>query len=398
MRIVFLCDERANQIAGKPVIYDQQNGKLVFEWKTPYACPPLPSHCSFLEPEKNHFFDISPLRKTDGTAYLAMDLSYMKDNGGDGSGGINERQVYANACGELYPTNQNTFDCPYGSAVCEPSKNLSYGMASNMHLQMDESGRHLQMIYRDGSDCDEHSGKKWSSIFNLFCNQVSVDHDPRLLHTKDCVAEFEWSSPYACWLHSTVTLSNKCSVTTPNGEEVFDFTSLATMKPLEVIESTTNETYLISICGNVDECCRKNNIQDTSKCDISACRQSDGKTASHHSGRELKLHGSEIEMLYKTTGKFTYSIDLVCDKSAGHMEHQMKSIKFDEGLNIWYLEYRTSRACPPMAGSCSAHDNKGNRYDLSELNGKEWIQTSKSENLYHLLCKIKREVYEFLKS
>ena len=53
----------------------------------------------------------------------------MKDNGG--SGGINERQVYANACDELYPINQNTFDCPYGSAVCEPSKNLSYGMASN---------------------------------------------------------------------------------------------------------------------------------------------------------------------------------------------------------------------------------------------------------------------------
>ena len=158
MRIVFLCDERANQIGAKPVIYDQQNGKLVFEWKTPYACPPLPSHCSFLDPEKNHFFDISPLRKTDGTAYLAMDLSYMTENGGDGSSSINERQVYANACGELYPTNQNTFDCPYGSAVCEPSKNLSYGTATYMNLQMDESGKHLQLIYRDGSDCEDHPG------------------------------------------------------------------------------------------------------------------------------------------------------------------------------------------------------------------------------------------------
>ena len=206
-----------------------------------------------------------------------------------------------------------------------------------------------------------------------------MDHDPRLLHTKDCVAEFEWSSPYACWLTSTVTQKNKCSVTTGNGE-VFDFTSLATMKPLEVTESTTNETYLISICGNVNECCRKNNIQDTSKCNISACRQSDGKMASEHGDRQLKLHGTEIEMIYGTKDKLTYSIELVCDKSAGHLEHEnsMKSIKYDKGLNIWYLEYRTSRACPPMAGSCSAHDNKGNRYDLSELNGKERIQIPKN--------------------
>ena len=41
-------------------------------------------------------------------------------------------------------------------------------------------------------------------MINLYCNYASEDHTPRLLHTTDCIAEFEWSTMWACWTKARV--------------------------------------------------------------------------------------------------------------------------------------------------------------------------------------------------
>ena len=81
VEIAFYCDETID--VGQPRIVSATTGDgLQVEWWTSAACPPLPISCSVAD--KNHFFDLSELRRMDGSNYEAYDLSYMKENGGNG--------------------------------------------------------------------------------------------------------------------------------------------------------------------------------------------------------------------------------------------------------------------------------------------------------------------------
>ena len=369
VQVVFLCDESRNVGNFRSI------SPSVYEFHTAAACPPIPVDCAVYE--NGNFFDLSELYKSDGTVYEALDLSQMAENGGDDDFGRPERKVYAQACGELSPMASETVSCPAGSAVCEPDEKLSYGSALSMKLKLDETKKHIQMIYEKGSTCQEDKNRKWRSVINLYCNFASQDHSPRLLHTTDCVAEFEWSTMWACWMHPKISPNNVCTIS--NGNVDYDFTPLSTNKPLEAVlvdhNKGVNSTYLISICGTVEECCHQENHHDPTKCDISACRKGSKGHASHHSERKLRLAGDRILLEYSTgvESDFEYVIDLVCDRKAGHLEEKsaLTPVDFIDG-RTFLLEYRTAFACAPMAGSCYTHDENGNRYDLSALNGITW--------------------------
>jgi hypothetical protein len=58
-------------------------------------------------------------------------FSYMTENGGDAH--ETERIVLLNMCAEIFPSKDS--NCPYGSAVCEPSKGISYGSALTLQFK-----------------------------------------------------------------------------------------------------------------------------------------------------------------------------------------------------------------------------------------------------------------------
>ena len=159
VEILFLCDETA-EIGTPRIISDEKSTKVEIEWWTSAACPPIPVQCSFLE-SNNHFYDFSALRKMNGESYTAYDLSYMKENGGDEK--QQNREVEVNFCAEIFPGEFS--GCPFGSAVCEPSKKLSYGSALTLEFSHNSSQASIQAKYSDGSECAEKPGERWRSIF-----------------------------------------------------------------------------------------------------------------------------------------------------------------------------------------------------------------------------------------
>ena len=371
--IAFLCDETKNGISDTgpvSVVGPANQKKLMIEWWTAAACPPVPVSCSFLE-SSNHFYDLSDLRKTDGTSYEAYDLSYMKENGGDENN--KNRIVLVNMCDEIFPSADVT--CPYGSAVCEPSTGISYGSALTLEIKRETNKTmNLDAIYTDGSDCDcagtcKDDLKKWRSIFHLYCNTNDPDRSPRLLFTnaKNCTAEFEWSSEHPCRVESTT--SESCKIKDPNTNHVFDFSMLATKSGIEFVNPDTHDTYIVGVCGPAKQCC------DKPPCDAVACKKDKSEKNLYENKMFSFKKNGILRLEYKAdkSGEINYFIDFVCDKSAGHLEHGTKSFKnvsYDSDEKLWYFEYHTALACMPMAGLCTTFDRvSGMHFDLTELAG-----------------------------
>jgi hypothetical protein len=129
-----------------------------------------------------------------------------------------------------------------------------------------KNDRLLQAIYTDGSECE--NDRKWQSIIHLYCNRSSQDKAPRLLLTRNCTAEFEWSTEYACRVTSKV--SDTCTISDSRTGHVFDFTMLGSKKSFQIENPDSKEMYYMSLCGHADECCT-----NPADCDAAACKKSD---------------------------------------------------------------------------------------------------------------------------
>lgn len=345
--IFFYCDPHPNL---QPVfLKETEDCTYMFEWHTPFACPPYKSiDCSY--------------KSSDGNSYDLSSLTRHKENWEAISRDDSSHKFYINVCKSLVP-HQVTGSCPSDAAAClvEGTSHINVGeVAEGLRL---ESGV-LVLKYINGTVCPDQVRKK-STIIRFQCDENRVDSTPELVTAlEDCEYTFIWFTAAACPLKSNV--QNNCTVINPLTGHLFDLNPLKRHSGYPVPDHKNHKELLLSVCDEATGSCGSG---------IGACFTEGQKHV--NAGRlnkALIYEDGALELIYKDGDacpgnpnlKYTSIVSFVCQSDAGPGSKPV-IVSFDDSTCTYYFSWRTPLACEEESVEECSVTNGSTVIDLSPL-------------------------------
>uniref|UniRef100_A0A670YH54 Insulin like growth factor 2 receptor n=1 Tax=Pseudonaja textilis TaxID=8673 RepID=A0A670YH54_PSETE len=339
--IFFYCDPNPNL---QPVfLKETEDCTYMFEWHTPFACPPAKSvECSYKDSAGNSY-DLSPLIQ-------------QKKNWEAISKSSSSQKYYINVCRSLVPHLGADF-CPPDAAAClmDGSKYISLGeVAEGLRW---ENGIFV-LKYINGEKCEDHIRNK-SAVIHFKCDEKKDNSNPELVTAHmDCEYNFMWYTAAACPLKSN--MHNNCTVSNPRTGHLFDLNPLKrqagyTVFDFEKEKNLTSIALLILLIG----VCITGSYQPS----INAGQLN--KALTYEDG-VLKLVYKDGESCPADPAlKYMSYFTFVCRLDAGPGS-QPVLISFDEKTCTYFFSWHTVLACEEERVDCSV-TNGSRVIDLSPL-------------------------------
>nr|XP_054484731.1 cation-independent mannose-6-phosphate receptor isoform X5 [Agelaius phoeniceus] len=341
--ILFYCDKTTSE----PVfLKETPDCTYMFEWHTPYACPPVKStECSYKDAEGN-FYDFSSLtRHRENWEAIAISATTQK--------------YYINVCRPLVPYSA-TRSCPSDAAasLIEGTKCTSLGEVADGPRWENVT---FILKYVNGDLCPDQMRNK-TTILRLKCDESRIESKPELITAiEDCEYTFLWFTAAACPLKSSV--QNDCRVTNPATGHLFDLTSLKRESGYTISDSH-NRIIELNVCAEVKSSCANG---------AAVCITSGQKPV--NAGKQSKTLSYEdqvLKLVYEDGDpcptdpalKHKSYFSFVCKSDAGD-ESRPVFVSFDEQTCTSYFSWHTSLACEEEV-KCSVM-NGSSIIDLSPL-------------------------------
>ncbi|KAJ7342167.1 hypothetical protein JRQ81_009332 [Phrynocephalus forsythii] len=346
--IFFYCDLHPDL---EPVfLKETEDCTYMFEWHTPFACPPFKSiECSYKDDA--------------GNSYDLSSLTRHKENWEAISSADSSQKYYINVCKSLVP-HQGVGFCPPDAAACL--------MDGSKYINLGEVGEGLQLEngifvlkYTNGEKCPDQIRRK-STIIRFKCDENRLDSKPELITAiEDCEYTFVWFTASACPLKSNV--HNNCTVSNPLTGHVFDLNPLKRQDGYTVSDFRNHRTLQLSVCDEARSSCSNG---------VGVC-VSDGHRPPVNAGRmnkTLTYEDGVLKLVYKggepcpSHPDMTYTsyFSFVCRSDAGPGS-QPVLVSFDEAACAYYFSWHSALACEEeRAVECSVK-NGSTIIDLSPL-------------------------------
>uniref|UniRef100_A0A6J0UVP4 Cation-independent mannose-6-phosphate receptor isoform X1 n=1 Tax=Pogona vitticeps TaxID=103695 RepID=A0A6J0UVP4_9SAUR len=346
--IFFYCDPHPDL---EPVfLKETEDCTYMFEWHTPFACPPFKSiECSYKDDAGNSY-DLSALTR-------------HKENWEAISKTDSSQKYYINVCKSLVP-HQGVDFCPPDAAAClmDGSKYINLGEVGD-GLQL-ENGIFV-LKYINGEKCPDQIRRK-STLIRFKCDEKSLDSKPELITAiEDCEYTFVWFTASACPLKSSI--HNNCTVSNPLTGHLFDLNPLKRQDGYTVSDFRNHRTLQLSVCDEARSPCGSGVgvcIIDGHHPPVNAGRVN--KTLTYEDGvLKFAYKGGEPcpshpDLMY--TSYFSF----VCRSDAGPGS-QPVLVSFDEATCAYYLSWHTVLACEEDSGVECSVMNGSTIIDLSPL-------------------------------
>ncbi|ETE64374.1 Cation-independent mannose-6-phosphate receptor [Ophiophagus hannah] len=234
--IFFYCDHNPNL---QPVfLKETEDCTYMFEWHTPFACPPAKSvECSYKD-SAGKSYDLSPLIQ-------------QKKNWEAISKTSSSQKYYINVCRSLVPHLGADF-CPPDAAAClmNGSKYISLGeVAEGLRW---ENGIFV-LKYINGEKCEDHIRNK-SAVIHFKCDEKKDNSNPELVTAHmDCEYNFMWYTAAACPLKSN--MHNNCTVSNPRTGHLFDLNPLKRQAGYTLFDFVNQRMLQLSVCDEPKTSC-----------------------------------------------------------------------------------------------------------------------------------------------
>ncbi|CAM5101789.1 unnamed protein product [Eretmochelys imbricata] len=342
--IFFYCDHNTLE----PVfLKETPDCTYLFEWHTPYACPPFRSiECSYKD-NKGNSFDLSPLtRRRENWEAIPMSGSTQK--------------YYINVCQSLV-LHAGAGSCPSDAAAClvDGSKYINLGEVADGPQW--ENGISI-LKYINGEPCPDKIRKR-TTILRLKCDESRVESKPELVTAiEECEYTFLWFTAAACPLKRN--MQNDCRVTNPATGHLFDLNSLKRESGYTIYDSKRSRTLKLSVCNEAKSPCGSG---------VGACIIGDQKPINAGRLSKMLIYEDQLLKLVYSGGdpcpanselKHTSYFSFVCKSDAG-TGSQPVLLSFDERTCTHYFSWHTSLACEAEV-KCSVM-NGSSVIDLSPL-------------------------------
>ncbi|XP_054826091.1 cation-independent mannose-6-phosphate receptor [Eublepharis macularius] len=323
--IFFYCDPHEGL---EPVfLKETEDCTYMFEWHTPFACPPYKSiDCSY--------------KDSDGNSYDLSSLTRYKENWEVISDAGSSQKYYINICKSLVPYPSAGF-CPPDTAVClkNGSQYVNLGEVAE-GLQMEKGI--LVLKYINGEKCPDQIRKK-STIIRLLCDEDRIDSKPELItEIEECEYTFLWRTASACPLKSNV--QNNCKVTNPLSGHLFDLNPLKRQGGYTVHDFRNRRIIQLSVCDETKSSCGSG---------VGVCLTAGQQQI--NAGRLSKMLTYEnkvLKLVYKDGDpcpanpdlKYTSYFSFLCRNNAG-LSSQPILDAFDETTCTHDFSWHTALAC-----------------------------------------------------
>uniref|UniRef100_A0A8C5WXI9 Insulin like growth factor 2 receptor n=1 Tax=Laticauda laticaudata TaxID=8630 RepID=A0A8C5WXI9_LATLA len=342
--IFFYCDPNPNL---QPVfLKETEDCTYMFEWHTPFACPPAKSvECSYKDSVGNSY-DLSPLIQ-------------QKKNWETISKTSSSQKYYINVCRSLVPHLGADF-CPPDAAAClmNGSKYISLGeVAEGLRW---ENGIFV-LKYINGEKCEDHMRNK-SAVIHFKCDEKK---DVKLVTAHmDCEYNFMWYTAAACPLKSN--MHNNCTVSNPRTGHLFDLNPLKRQAGYTLFDFVNQRMLQLSVCDEPKTSCGG----DTGVC-ITGSHQPSINAGQLN--KALTYEDGVLKLVYKDGEtcpadpalKYMSYFTFVCRLDAGPGS-QPVLISFDEKTCTYFFSWHTVLACEEERVDCSV-TNGSRVIDLSPL-------------------------------
>ncbi|XP_029452555.1 cation-independent mannose-6-phosphate receptor isoform X2 [Rhinatrema bivittatum] len=360
--VLFYCDPSAkaedvlysanlasvNRTLMQPVFREETaDCTYLFEWHTPYACPPFKSvQCS--------------LKDSDGNSYDLSPLSQYKENWEAVTRSGSVQKFYINVCNSLVPET-GLASCPSGAAAClmDGSKPVSLGEpSSGPQWENDLS----VLKYTNGDPCPDNIRRKMT-IIRFKCDENRVDSKPELANViEDCEYTFVWFSAAACPLKSN--MEGDCRVTNPVTGHLFDLTSLSRDEGYTIEDRKSTRSVQLNICAEVKSLCEAG----TGVCVTEGQKHINaGKFQ-----KQITYTDQVLKLIYEEgdpcpaegSPEYKSIFSFVCSHDAGAGSRPVLT-SFDEKMCVFYFSWHTPLVCEQQV-KCSVQ-NGSSVIDLNPL-------------------------------
>ncbi|XP_013921730.1 PREDICTED: cation-independent mannose-6-phosphate receptor [Thamnophis sirtalis] len=346
--IFFYCDPNPNL---QPVfLKETEDCTYMFEWHTPFACPPAKSiECSYKDSAGNSY-DLSPLIQ-------------QKKNWEAISKTSSSQKYYINVCRSLVPQLGADF-CPPDAAAClmNGSKYISLGeVAEGLRW---ENGIFV-LKYINGEKCEDQIRKK-SATIHFKCDEKKDNSNPELVTAHmDCEYNFMWYTAAACPLKSN--MHNNCTVSNPRTGHLFDLNPLKRQSSYTLYDFVNQRMLQLSVCDEPKTSCGG---------DIGVCITG-GHQPLINAGqlsKALTYEDGVLKLVYKEGEscpadpalKYMSYFTFVCRLDAG-LGSQPALISFDEKTCTYFFSWHTVLACEEERVVDCSVTNGSRVIDLSPL-------------------------------
>uniref|UniRef100_A0A8C5SQA2 Insulin like growth factor 2 receptor n=1 Tax=Laticauda laticaudata TaxID=8630 RepID=A0A8C5SQA2_LATLA len=336
--IFFYCDPNPNL---QPVfLKETEDCTYMFEWHTPFACPPAKSvECSYKDSVGNSY-DLSPLIQ-------------QKKNWETISKTSSSQKYYINVCRSLVPHLGADF-CPPDAAAClmNGSKYISLGeVAEGLRW---ENGIFV-LKYINGEKCEDHMRNK-SAVIHFKCDEKKDNSNPELVTAHmDCEYNFMWYTAAACPLKSN--MHNNCTVSNPRTGHLFDLNPLKRQAGYTLFDFVNQRMLQLSVCDEPKTSCGSHQPSINAGQLNKALTYEDGVLKLVYKDGET----CPADPALKYMSYFTF----VCRLDAGPGS-QPVLISFDEKTCTYFFSWHTVLACEEERVDCSV-TNGSRVIDLSPL-------------------------------
>uniref|UniRef100_A0A8D0GH90 Insulin like growth factor 2 receptor n=1 Tax=Sphenodon punctatus TaxID=8508 RepID=A0A8D0GH90_SPHPU len=339
--IFFYCDHSDLKVM---FLKETPDCTYLFEWHTPYACPPFKSiECSYKDSDGNSY-DLSPLaRNKENWEAISMFGS--------------PQRYYINVCKSLVP-----HFCPLDAAACLEDGSNYVNLGEVTEGPRWENGISV-LKYVNGEFCPDNIHRR-TTIIRLKCDENTLESRPQLITAiQECEYTFLWFTAAACPVRSNV--QRDCKVTNPLTGHLFDLNPLKRQAGYTVHDKN-RRTIQLSVCDEPKSSCGSG---------VGVCITADGQQPVNAGklSKALVYEDQVLKLVYEDGDncpanpvmKYKSYFSFVCKSGAG-ADSWPVLVSFDEKTCTHYFSWHTPLACEEEEVICSVM-NGSSIIDLSPL-------------------------------
>ncbi|KAL7888463.1 hypothetical protein AOLI_G00034370 [Acnodon oligacanthus] len=351
-----------------------------FEWQTAAACVLSRANgdnCKVEDSYAGFSFDLTPLKKANGSYYKISDGNY---------------DYFINVCGSVQAAN-----CPGTAGACqdEKSKVKSWNLGE-FNSKLSYYDGMIQLDYLNGSEYNNKQHTQRSTHISFLCDREAGPGKPEFQVEDDFTYNFRWYTSYAC-----PERPQECVVTDPFTLQQYDLSSLtrsngpSNWQAMDLSDPRNRRKYYINVCRPlrpVPGCDRLASV-----CEMKYEGVQVEKVSVSNMGVAVKgpvvLEENQL-MLEYTDGsaceaegvmtKYTTRIHLICSKAS-----ESSGLRFFSNQNctanfVWNTEAACAISTAVVTNqTCSLKDpNTGFEFNLSPLASKTGYTTTANGNQF----------------
>ncbi len=215
---------------------------------------------------------------------------------------------------------------------------------------------------------------KLSVTFIYICLQGT----PEIVDSSDCVYTFRWESINACPVNLTYTQESNdvCSIDDSSSEFIYDFTNIVNTQQIYALDSSSDTTYYIQLCGTkskLPSVCKEKNTGicvkgESDKTGTTLVEATHKIVLTSHSPHTVEFVFSTGKVCGVSPKTWTAVVSLQC--ASRESSTVMPVFQSSEDCRLDFV-WQNSSFCIGEK-SCSVSDVNGNVYNFDGLFSQTW--------------------------